>query len=249
MSGHSKWKQIKRQKAVTDSQRARIFTKMARIISVAARKGADPETNADLRMAIERAKYENMPKENIERAIKKGAAGEGEKLESAEYEAFGPAGAMFIIKVLTDNKNRALGGIKNILSKNSGRLGEIGSVKWMFEKLGVVDAEVAEEKKDELELAAISAGARDIKEKHGALEIYTAPEDLDKVRKALEAGGFKPANASVDWVVKSPVEIPASGGSAAGGKDTNVRENIENLLNSLDELDDVEEIYSNLENF
>lgn len=238
MSGHSKWKQIKRQKAVTDSQRARIFTKMARIISVAARKGADPETNVDLRMAIERAKYENMPKENIERAIKKGAGGEGEKLESAEYEAFGPSGAMFIIKVLTDNKNRALGEVKNVLSKNSGRLGEIGSVKWMFEKLGVVDAEVPEEKKDEIELAAISAGARDIKERHGTLEIYAAPEDLDKIRKTLEAAGFKPANASVDWVAKNPIET----------KDESAKKQIANLLDALDELDDVEEIYSNLEN-
>ena len=240
MSGHSKWKQIKRQKAVTDSQRAKIFTKMGRILAVAARKGADPEMNSDLRMAIERAKYENMPKDNIERAIKKGAGGETESLETVEYEAFGPHGVLFIVKALTDNKNRAGGEVKNILSKNNGRFGEIGSVKWMFDKFGVIASEPQDKSKnEELEMEAINAGAEDVKEKGGILEIYTAPENLEKVRKALAAKGMKIASASIDWVPKNPLKI----------EDEKAKEQVESLMGLLDELDDVEEIYSNIENF
>ncbi|MBU4368748.1 YebC/PmpR family DNA-binding transcriptional regulator [Patescibacteria group bacterium] len=246
MSGHSKWKQIKRGKAKTDSHRAKIFTKMARFIAVAARKGADPEMNAELRMAIERAKYEDMPRENIERAIKKGAGGEiGNELEGAEYEVFGPRGTMFIVKVLTDNKNRTVGEIKNILSKHNGRLGEIGSVKWMFDKLGLIVIKGGDKEKNErLELMAIEAGAEDVKEKEGTLEIYTAPENFDKVLKLLQGSGNKTVSASIDWVAKNPIKIPASGGEA-----NSAPEEVEGLLNALDEQDDVEEIYSNIENF
>jgi len=238
MSGHSKWKQIKRAKAVTDSQRVKIFTKMGRIISVAARKGADPEMNADLRMAIERAKYENMPRENIERAIKKGAGGEeGATLESVEYEAFGPEGVMFIIKALTDNKNRTLGEIKNVLTKNNGRFGEVGSVKWMFDKFGVIMIEGGDKIKNEkVEMAAIEAGAEDVKEKDKSLEIYTLPENFDKVLKALEKSGSKAKSASIDWVAKNPIEIA----------DAEKKNQTEALLDLLDEMEDVEEIYSNL---
>lgn len=239
MSGHSKWKQIKRGKAKTDSQRAKVFTKMARFITVAARKGEDPDMNAELRMAIERAKAENMPRENIERAIKKGAGGEGGvELESVEYEVYGPQGAMFIIKTLTDNKNRTFGEIKNILSKNNGRIGEIGSVKWMFDHVGLLGLESGNKgRTEEIELEAINAGAEDVKEKDGFLEIYTAPENLEKVHKALESKGIKAASISIDWVAKNSIKI----------EDSNAMEQVENLLNLLDEQDDTEEIYSNLE--
>ncbi len=239
MSGHSKWKQIKRGKAKTDSQRAKVFTKMARFITVAARKGEDPDMNAELRMAIERAKAENMPRENIERAIKKGAGGEGgAELESVEYEVYGPQGAMFIVKTLTDNKNRTFGEIKNILSKNNGRIGEIGSVKWMFDHVGIIGIESgSKERMEEIELEAISVGAEDVKEKDGFLEIYTAPENLEKVHKALEPKGIKAASISIDWVAKNPIRII----------DAKAVEDVENLLNVLDEQDDTEEIYSNLE--
>lgn len=238
MSGHSKWKQIKRGKAKTDSERAKVFTKMARFVAVAARKGADPEMNAELRMAVERAKYEDMPRENIERAIKKGAGGEiGTELESAEYEVFGPHGTMFVVKVLTDNKNRTVGEIKNILSKHNGRLGEIGSVKWMFDYLGLIVLESGDKKKNEcLELAAIEAGAEDVKEKEGVLEIYTAPEKFDKILKLLRGGGNKINSSSIDWVAKNPIKIEDA-----------AREEVEKFLTVLDEQDDVEEIYSNIE--
>ncbi|MDP3057644.1 MAG: YebC/PmpR family DNA-binding transcriptional regulator [bacterium] len=240
MSGHSKWKQIKRGKAKTDSERAKVFTKMARFIAVAARKGADPDMNAELRMSIERAKYEDMPRENIERAIKKGAGGDiGVELENAEYEVFGPHGTMFVVKVLTDNKNRTVGEIKNILSKHSGRLGEIGSVKWMFDKFGVIVLEGGKKEKNEsVEMAAIEAGAEDVKEKDGTLEIYTAPENFDKVLKILQVPGNKVTSASIDWVAKNPIKL----------EDAKATEDVEGLLNVLDEQDDVEEIYSNIEN-
>ncbi|MFH1048241.1 MAG: YebC/PmpR family DNA-binding transcriptional regulator [Patescibacteria group bacterium] len=240
MSGHSKWKQIKRGKAKTDSQRAKVFTKMARFIAVAARKGASPDMNAELRMAIERAKYEDMPRENIERAIKKGAGGEvGTELENAEYEVFGPRGTMFVVKALTDNKNRTVGEIKNILSKHNGRLGEIGSVKWIFDHFGLIALESGDKKKNErLELAAIEAGAEDVREKENALEIYTAPENFDKVLKLLQGGGNKIISASIDWIAKNPIKV----------EDAKALEEVEGLLNVLDEQDDVEEIYSNIEN-
>ncbi|MBU4338861.1 YebC/PmpR family DNA-binding transcriptional regulator [Patescibacteria group bacterium] len=240
MSGHSKWKQIKRGKAKTDSQRAKVFTKMARFIAVAARKGASPDMNAELRMAIERAKYEDMPRENIERAIKKGAGGEvGTELENAEYEVFGPRGTMFVVKALTDNKNRTVGEIKNILSKHNGRLGEIGSVKWIFDHFGLIALESGDKKKNErLELAAIEAGAEDVREKENALEIYTAPENFDKVLKLLQGGGNKIISASIDWIAKNPIKV----------EDAKALEEVKGLLNVLDEQDDVEEIYSNIEN-
>ncbi len=240
MSGHSKWKQIKRGKAKTDSQRAKVFTKMARFVAVAARKGADPDMNAELRMAIERAKYEDMPRENIERAIKKGAGGEiGDGLENAEYEVFGPHGTMFVVKVLTDNKNRTVGEIKNIVSKHNGRLGEIGSVKWMFDNFGVIVLEGGnKEKNEKLEMMAIEAGAEDVKEKEGLLEIYTAPENFDKILKLFQGSGNKMGSASIDWIAKNPVKIEDAAALGA----------VEGLLNLLDEQDDVEEIYSNIEN-
>lgn len=239
MSGHSKWKQIKRGKAKTDSQRAKVFTKMGRFIAVAARKGADPDMNAELRMAIDRAKAENTPRENIERAIKKGAGGEeGAVIESAEYEAFGPHGSMFIVKVLTDNKNRAVGEIKNILSKHNGRFGEMGSVKWMFDKFGVIMIKSGDKAKNEkIEMTAIEAGAEDVREKEDFLEIYTNPENFDKVLKIMETGGKKADSASIDWVAKNPISV----------SDSVQLEQVEALLNLLDEQDDVEEIYSNLE--
>lgn len=239
MSGHSKWKQIKRGKAKTDSERAKIFTKMARFVAVAARKGADPDMNAELRMAIERAKYEDMPRENIERAIKKGAGGEvGAELASAEYEVFGPHGTMFVLKVLTDNKNRTVGEIKNILSKHGGRLGEMGSVKWMFDNFGVITLEGGDKKKNEnIEMMAIEAGAEDVREKDGTLGIYTAPDNFDKILKILQAERNKITSASIDWISKNPIKI----------ENVADMEAVESLLSLLDEQDDVEEIYSNIE--
>lgn len=238
MSGHSKWSQIKRKKGVADVQRGKIFSKMAKAISVAARDGGDPETNSKLRMEIEKARSVNMPRDNIERAIKKGT-GElgGGKIEEITYEAYGPGGIAIIIEALTDSKNRTSSEIKHILSKFNGRFGEAGSVKWMFAQKGLIEYEIPKGKdKNDLELLIIDAGAEDIKQKDGILEIYTKPEELDKVKNNLEVQGIKIDLAVLEWVAKDLV-------SAENEK---AKAQIEKLFEALDEQDDTQEIYSNL---
>ncbi len=238
MSGHSKWSKVKHQKAVTDVQKGKIFSKMAKIITVNARDGRDPETNSGLRIAIEKARSVNMPKDNIERAIKKGT-GElsGEKIEEIFYEAYGPSGIALIIKTITDNKNRTISEIKNILGKHSGRLGETGSVKWMFEERGVLELKIFEEDNiDDLEMEIIDAGAEDIKKRDSILEVQTKPTELNNVKNNLEGKEIKVDSFSLEWAPKNPVEI----------KDEKSKTQIEKLFEALDEQDDIQEIYSNL---
>jgi transcriptional/translational regulatory protein YebC/TACO1 len=219
MSGHSKWSKVKHQKAVTDVQKGKIFSKMAKIITVNARGGGDPETNSGLRMAIEKARSANMPRDNIERAIKKGT-GElgGEKIEEIFYEAYGPNGIALIIKTITDNKNRTISEIKNILGKHSGRLGETGSVKWMFEERGVLELKIAE--KDNL-------------------DIQTKPAELNNVKNNLEEKKIKVESVNLEWAPKDPVKI----------EDEKSKAQIEKLFEALDEQDDIQEIYSNLKEY
>ena len=190
MSGHSHWSSIKRAKEATDQKRGKVFSKIARQISVVSReKGGDIETNASLRIVIDKAKKLNMPKENIERAIKRGSGEFGEgKLEEFIFEAYGPGGIAVIIEGITDNKNRALGEIKQILSKNGGKLASEGSVKWMFNQKGVILIE-NKGNKDELEMKAIEAGAEDIKWEDDNLIVYAKAEDLEKTKKNLENQG------------------------------------------------------------
>ena len=243
MSGHSHFSSIKHKKEITDQKRGKIFSKLARQISVAAReKGGDPEANSVLRMAIEKAKEFNMPKDNIERAIKRGAGELGEeKLEEVIYEAYGPRSIAIIIEGITDNKNRALGEIKKILNQYQGKLASIGSVKWMFERKGVITIENPKpearspKQKEELELKAIEAGAEDIYWHEDVLDIYTKIEDLEKVKKNLEGQGIKIESASLDWIAKDEVELEEKQKDAA-----------EKLFEALDENDAVQEIYSNL---
>ncbi len=237
MSGHSKWSQIKRKKGVADVQRGKIFSKVAKMISVAAREGGDPEMNSKLRMAIEKAREVNMPRDNIERAIKRGTGEvKGVKIEEISYEAYGPGGIALIIEVATDNKNRTLSEIKHILSRFGGRLGESGSVKWMFSRKGVIECEISGDKnKNDLELLIIDAGAEDIKKKGEILEIYTKEGELDKVKENLESQGIKIKSASLDWIAKDSVTI----------EDKKTKEQLEKLFEALDEQEDVQEIYSN----
>lgn len=236
MSGHSHFSTIKHKKALTDAKRGKVFSKLSRVISIAAKeKGADPETNATLRMAIDKAKSANMPADNIERAIKKGAGGLAEEsLEPVLFEAFGPGGIAVIIEGITDNKNRTLGEIRIILNQNNGKLSGEGSVKWMFERKGVLIISAKEEDKEVLELKIIEAGAEDIKQMEEGLEVYTKPEDLDKVRSALEAKEIKPDSASLDWVPKEEVSL--------GDKE---KESCEKLFEALDDNDAVQDVYSN----
>ncbi len=238
MSGHSHFSSIKHKKAITDAKRGKIFSKLAKQISIAVReKGGDPETNSSLRMAIEKAKDFNMPKENIERAIKKGTGDvDGAKLEEFTLEAYGPESIAIIIQGITDNKNRALGEVKQILAKNNGKLANEGSVKWMFERKGTITIQAQNPKsKEDLELKVIEAEAEDIYWRDQVLDVYTKIEDLEKVKKNLENQGIKIESASLDWISKDKIEL-----------DEKNRQAVEKLFETLDENDDIQEIYSNL---
>ena len=242
MSGHSHWAGIKHKKQAEDQKRGKIFSKLSRMISVAAREGADPEMNPKLRQALEEAKAFNMPKENIERAIKRGTGElEGAKLEEVSYEAFGPGGVAIIIEGITDNKNRTFQEVKQILQKYSGKLAESGAVKWLFARKGAITINPNIQNsmsKEDLELKAIEAGAEDIywHKTEDLLDIYTKPEELDKVKKNLETQGIKIESASLDWVPREPIEV--------NDKD---REELTKLFEELDENDAVQNIYSTLE--
>ncbi len=238
MSGHNKWANIKHRKMAQDAKRSKIFTKLIREIIVAAREGGgDPEKNPRLRAAIERAKAANMPKDNIERAIKKGTGElEGEQLHEITYEAYAPGGVALFIKVVTDNKNRSAQEVRHILSKYGGNLAESGSVSWIFERKGIIN--IPREKAsdvEELAMVAIDAGAEDIKDDEDPIQITTAPENLSAVRDAIEQAGYE-VEASVSYIPKNTVRVT--------GADA---EKLLKLLNALEELDDVQEVISNFE--
>jgi len=242
MSGHSHAKTVRRVKEAHDKKRAQIFSKIARLISVAVKEcGSDPVTNPRLKLAIETAKSYNLPKENIERAIKK-AAGElpGEKLEEVMFEAYGPGAVAIIIEGITDNKNRALSEIKQILNQHGGKLVNEGAVKWMFKRKGCITVNfqssiVESRTKEQLELMAIEAGAEDLYWHEDGLDVYTKIADLEKVKKNLEEKGIKIDSASLDWVTKEKVSLTEKDKKAC-----------QKLFEVLDELDSVQEIYSNL---
>jgi len=238
MSGHSHAKTIKHQKNITDQKRGQAFSKMARLISVAVKEGGtNPETNYRLRMAMEAARSFNMPKENIERAIKRGGGETGEeKLEEIVFEAYGPGGIAIIIEGITDNKNRALGEIKQTLNQHNGKLIGEGGVKWMFERKGAItiNSEIQSLSKEELELIAIEAGAKDICWHDESLDVYTDPGELELVKRTLESKEIKIDACSLDWVPKEEVQT-----------DEKIKENCQKLFEALDELESVQEIYSN----
>lgn len=241
MSGHSHWSKIRYRKTAVDSQKSKAFSKMASEIAVAAREGGDPNFNAKLRLAIEKAKSIRLPAENIERAIKRGT-GElaGAKLESVIFEAYGPGGIAIIIEGITDNKNRTLGEIKQVLNQNNGKLVGEGAVRWMFERKGclIVDSKLQSEDlkdKEKLELAAIEAGAENIYWHEDVLDVYTKIEDLEKVKKNLENKGIEVESASLDWVAKEEISLKEEEKTAC-----------QKLFEALDENEAVQEIYSNL---
>lgn len=237
MSGHSKWATTKRQKAAVDSRRAKIFTKISNNISVAARGGADPTMNSKLRMAIEQAKAVRMPKENIERAVARGAGGPGgAQLESITYEGFGPGGVGVIVEAVTDNRNRTAAAVKHAFTKHGGNLGASGSVSWQFDYRGVTywPAEPVEgaapSLTDEQELALIEAGAVDIQPTEGQVAIYSSLADTDAVRAAAAALGE--TQTALEWIPKESVKP----------EDADV---VRNLLEALDDEDDVSAVYTN----
>jgi YebC/PmpR family DNA-binding regulatory protein len=236
MSGHSKWSSIKHQKAASDAKKGAVFTRMARAVSIAAREGGgDVETNFKLRMAIDQAKTFNVPKENIERAIKRGTGESSEgQLQETIYEGYGPGGVAIIIKVVTDNTNRAVSDIRHVLSKHGGSLGESGSVMWNFELKGVVRFRAEGIERDAIELAAIDAGAEDIKEEEESLMITTDTKNVQALKEALESKDVIVEFAEIEYIPKNTVDIDGS-----------VKKKLDALTNALEELEDVNDFYTN----
>jgi len=238
MSGHSKWAKIHRQKGAADAKRGNLFTKHSKNITIAARGGGDPTMNFALRLAIDKAKADNMPKDNIEKAIKRGTGEiEGVTFEEVIYEGFAPGGAALLIEGITDNKNRTTPEIKALLSKNGGSLGAQNSVKWMFEHKGVIYFGPEQiSNKDELMLELIDFGADDVIEEDNGLTAYTSFENFEKVKKAIEQKDIKPEYAAIEWVAKDAQAV-----------DAETKEKIDRLVELLEEHDDVNGVYTNVD--
>jgi YebC/PmpR family DNA-binding regulatory protein len=238
VSGHSKWSQIKRQKGVTDAKRGQLFTKLGREISVAAREGGpEPDANARLRLAIQRAREANMPMDVIDRAIKRATSGgDATTLEEIVYEGYGPNGAAILIEATTDNRNRTVAEIRNAFTRGGGSLGESGCVAWLFDNRGVISVQPNGADADEITLLAIDAGAEDFRVDEDGIEIYTEPANFEGVRQALEREKVAIANAETAMIPKTTLELEA--------KDT---ASVLKLMERLEELDDVQRVYSNLE--
>jgi YebC/PmpR family DNA-binding regulatory protein len=239
VSGHSKWSTIKRKKGANDAKRGKIFTKLIKEITVAAKMGGgDPDGNPRLRSAITAAKSENMPKDNIERAIKKGTGDlDGAIYEEILYEGYGPGGVAVLVETMTDNKNRTVADIRHYFAKSNGNLGESGCVAWMFDKRGVivVDAEGVDE--EELMDLAIEAGAEDVIEDETTFQILTEPEDFSEVVDSLEKSGVKMVEASISMVPKNTVEVTEEKPARALIK----------LLDNLEDHDDVQKVHANFD--
>jgi YebC/PmpR family DNA-binding regulatory protein len=238
MSGHSKWSTIKRKKGAADAKRGKIFTKIIRELSTAARiGGGDPESNPRLRLVVDKAKGANMPKDNISRAIQKGVGGgEGESYEEIVYEGYGPGGTAILIETLTDNKNRTVSDVRHALTKNGGNLGASGCVAYLFEKKGLLSFASDGLDTDALMEASLEAGADDVVEAEDSVEVVTAPGDFSAVKEALEAASFRPENAEISMEPSSMV--------ALAGKDA---EQMLRLADVLEDLDDVQNFYANFD--
>ncbi|MBS4032980.1 MAG: YebC/PmpR family DNA-binding transcriptional regulator [Ignavibacterium sp.] len=236
MSGHSKWATIKRKKAAIDAKRGKIFTKLIKEITIAARHGGgDPVGNPRLRLAVDNAKAQNMPQDNIDRAIKK-ATGELEGVTYHEltYEGYGPAGIAVLVEVATDNKNRTVAEVRHLFSKNGGSLGENGSVSWMFDRKGIITLPKQNKTEDDIMDIIIEAGADDLQTEEDFFEISTAIESFETVRKALADKSLEIENASLQWVAKNLIVVK--------GEDA---EKAMKLIESLEDIDDVQNVYSN----
>jgi len=234
MSGHSHFATIKHKKEAEDKKRGKIFSKLSRLISMAAREGKNPEKNTKLKQAIDEARKFNMPNDNIERAIKRGSGEiEGRDLQEVIYEALAPEGVKMIIEGITDNKNRTFTAIKQVLLKYKGKIAGEGSLKWLFERKGLIILENPL-KNEELELKIIDSGAEDFKwTEEGNIEITTKPEELEKVKEKLKKEGIEIESSSLGWEPKEEVEVKN-------------KEKYQNLFEDLLNEDDVQEIYSNI---
>ena len=240
MSGHSKWSTIKHKKGAADAKRGQLFTKLSRAIMVAAKEGgSDPATNMSLANAVEKARSYSMPKDNIDRAIAKGAGEgtDGATFETVVYEGYGPEGVAVIVEALTDNRNRTAADVRHLFSKHGGNLGATGAVAWQFERRGVVLVAADGVDEDELFLAVADAGADDVEQDGSVFQISSAPEQLSSVRGAVEAAGFSIESAELSMVPKVTVEIG----------DESTAKRIVRLVEGLEENDDVQDVYANFD--
>jgi YebC/PmpR family DNA-binding regulatory protein len=238
MSGHSKWHNIQAHKGKQDAAKANVFTKCAKAIMIAAQKGGgDPATNFSLRLAIDKAKAVSMPKDNIDRAIKRGTGEIAEaRVEEVLYEGFGPGGAALLIKATTDNSDRTFPELKHILTKHDGAMAGEGSVQWMFDSLGHIVAPVpAEGEREAVELHLIEAGATDIEYHEDDIVVITKPESLQKLVSVLKEAGLEPRNAELVWSAKDEIDVPPE-----------VHASVAKLLEELENHDDVDGVYTNV---
>jgi len=238
MSGHSKWSTIKRKKGAADAKRGKMFTKLIKEITIAAREaGGDPNANPRLRLAVDNAKSSNMPADNIDRAIKK-ATGELEGVTYLEltYEGYGPGGVAILVEVATDNKNRSVADVRHLFSKHSGSLGETGSVAWMFDRKGIISLPCQGKSEEELMNIVLENGGEDLQFEDDYFEVQTGLETFEPVRKALVASNISIENASLQWIAKNTVKV--SGDDA---------EKVMKLIEAMEDNDDVQNVYSNVD--
>jgi YebC/PmpR family DNA-binding regulatory protein len=238
MSGHSKWSQIKRKKGAADVKKGAMFTRLGREVTLAAREGGgDPNANFTLRLAMDRARIQNMPKENIERAIKRGTGelAEGGQLEDIIYEGYGPGGSALLVQVLTDNRNRTASDVRHLFTRGGGNMAAANAVAWMFDKKGMITVENAKNPED-LALELIDAGADDYKLDGNVLDLYCAPENLRTLKDAIEKRKVEIVSAELAWISKNPAQVTDEQAV------TTMK-----LMESLEEYDDVQKVYSNLD--
>lgn len=238
MSGHSKWSNIKGRKGKQDAKKGKIFTKLARAITVATREGgADADYNSSLATAIEKAKAENMPNDNIDRAIKAGlGAAAGQNFETITYEGYGPCGTAFMVQCLTDNKNRTAADVRHYFSKYSGNLGTTGCVGYLFDRKGIISIEMKDSiEEDALMMAALDAGAEDFEVEEDTYEVTTKPEDFITVLKGLKAAGYEDIKGDIMYIPQTTVKVEG---------EENLKM-LEKLIDALEDNDDVQEIYHN----
>jgi YebC/PmpR family DNA-binding regulatory protein len=238
MSGHSHWATIKRKKGANDAKRGAIFTRMGREIAVAAREGADPDSNYKLRLVVDKARAQGMPKDNIERAIRRGAGldKDAAAFEEGTFEGYGPHGVPIVVKVVTDNRNRTISDLRRTFTRAGGNLGENGSVAWQFDTLGYIAAPREDRDDDKIFEMAIEAGAENYEADAETIEFYTQPADLHTVSKSLQAAGVKPESVELIMKPKNPVSL-----------DPKDAVTVINCVENLEELEDVQNVYSALE--
>lgn len=237
MSGHSKWHSIRHKKGATDARRGKLFGKLIKEVTVAARLGGgDENANPRLRQAVLKARAANMPADNIDRAIKKGA-GElgGADYHELLYEAYGPGGVAMLVEILTDNKNRSAAEVRNTLTKNGGNLGDSGSVSYLFKRRGVVAIDAERHSEDEVMEVAVDAGALDVVADDGFIEVLTEPSDFDAVLQSIQGAELATTGAEITWVADAPVQAPAKSAAAAA-----------RLIEMIEDLDDVQSVATNL---